>query len=410
MKGSTLPNKRLSKQKIIIFFVLMFSIIFIFILIGIFKNDSKEFVNNDNQFIYSNDANDSNIYDVLDKLKQTNSNLFNKNDNNKNLIIVPPLSSNQSIRFSEKDYVSKSTHLDNKISDFKNTPNTTKLTEVEMGKNQKNLDSEWMYAKSLVYSSKLDNSKIELSKTDTTKTKENEGTNIKETNFFANKYKSLDIEHENINSDIVAAKSNFELKAGSIIPATMINGINSDLPGEVIAIVRENVYDSINRNFLLIPQGSRLVGLYDNNIIYGQQRLVVIWNKLIYPNGDSVNLKAMPGTDLTGYSGFYDLVDNKYWQIFGSSFIIGVISAAMQYSQNNTNSNVQVGGNGVITNANPTVGQTLAGSLGQQLGQTGIMITQKNLNVQPTIIIRSGYQFNVMMTADMVLKPYSSTN
>jgi type IV secretory pathway VirB10-like protein len=203
-------------------------------------------------------------------------------------------------------------------------------------------------------------------------------------------------------SEIIDLKSPYELKAGSVIPSTMINGINSDLPGEVIAFVRNNVYDSVSRQYLLIPQGSKLVGLYDSNVAYGQQRVAVAWNRLIYPNGSSVDLKATPGTDIAGYSGFYDQVDNKYWQIFGTSFIMGVITAGMQYSQNNVNTNVQSGGY-----ANPTVGQTLAGSLGQQLGQTALSVTQKNLNVAPTLIIRQGYQFNIMLTADLILKPWN---
>lgn len=208
-----------------------------------------------------------------------------------------------------------------------------------------------------------------------------------------------------LDSTLQDAKSPFEIKAGSVIPALMINGLNSDLPGQVIAQVRENVYDSVSRRYLLIPQGTKLVGLYDSNVAYGQERILVAWNRLIYPDGSSINLKAMPGTDLEGYSGFYDEVDNKYWQIFGSSFILGVITGALQYSQNNTNANVQVGGVGIASNNNPTIGQTLSGSLGQQLGQTGLSITQKNLNVAPTLIVKPNYPFNIMLTADIVLRP-----
>lgn len=208
-----------------------------------------------------------------------------------------------------------------------------------------------------------------------------------------------------LSSGLSYARSPYEIKAGSIIPATMINGLNSDLPGQIIAQVRENVYDSSTRQYLLIPQGAKLVGLYDSSIIYGQKRVLAAWNRLIYPDGSWINLKAMPGTDLEGYAGFYDEVDNKYWQIFGSSFILGVITAAIQYSQNNTNANVQAGGIGVVTNNNPTIGETLGGSLGQQLGQTGLSITQKNLNVQPTLIVKPNYPFNIMITADMILRP-----
>jgi type IV secretory pathway VirB10-like protein len=211
-----------------------------------------------------------------------------------------------------------------------------------------------------------------------------------------------------LKSEVIDLKSPYQIMAGSIIPAIMINGLNSDLSGQVIAQVRENVYDSSSGKYLLIPQGAKLVGLYDNNIAYGQERILVAWNRLIYANGRSINLKAMPGSDLEGYTGFYDKVDNKYWKIFGSSFIMGVITGAMQYSQNNTNANVQSGGIGVATNNTPTVGNTLSGSLGQQLGQTGLMVTQKNLNVQPTLIIRPGYLFNIMVTADIILRPINT--
>lgn len=209
-----------------------------------------------------------------------------------------------------------------------------------------------------------------------------------------------------LDENIIEPISPYELKAGSVIPSTMINGINSDLPGQVVAQVRENIYNSTTRKYLLIPQGAKLVGVYDSHVLYGQERILVAWNRLIYPNGSSINLKAMPGTDLEGYAGFSDEVDNKYWKLFGTSFIMGVITAGMQYSQNNTNANVQSGGIGVTTNTNPSFGQTLSGSLGQQLGQTGLMVTQKNLNVQPTLIIKPGYLFNIMITADLVLRPY----
>lgn len=200
-------------------------------------------------------------------------------------------------------------------------------------------------------------------------------------------------------TDIEPQHNLHELKAGSIIPATMVNGLNSDLPGVVIAIVRENVYSSITRQFLLIPQGSRLVGSYDSHVIYAQERVAVAWNKLIYPDGSSSNLKAIPGTDIEGYSGFYDQVDNKYWKIFGASFVMGVITGAMQYSQSSNTSNIQ-------SMTTPTVGQTMSSSLGQQMGQTGLMITQKNLNVQPTLVIRPNYAFNIILTSDLTLKPF----
>ena len=188
-----------------------------------------------------------------------------------------------------------------------------------------------------------------------------------------------------------------------IIHSVMLNGLNSELPGSVIALVRGNVYDSITRTYLLIPQGSKLIGSYDSNVIYAQERVAVAWNRIIYPNGSSTNLKAVPGTDIEGYSGFYDQVDNHYFRLFGASFIMGVITGAMEYSQNDTNNSSSIGGN-------PSVGQTMAGSLGQQMGQTGMAITQKNLNVAPTIVIRPNYPFSIIVTSDLRLKPFKKIN
>lgn len=194
-----------------------------------------------------------------------------------------------------------------------------------------------------------------------------------------------------------AALSPYELKAGGLIPAVMISGVNSDLPGEAIAQVRENVYDSKTGRHLLIPQGARLVGLYDAHVAYGQQRVLMAWNRVIFPDGSSFNLKGMPGADMSGYAGFTDQVDNHYTKIFGSSVLLSLISAGVQLSQPNTG--------GSNNNNQPGVSQTLGAALGQQIGQTAMNVTQKNLSIQPTLEIRPGYRFNIMVTADMILSP-----
>lgn len=199
-------------------------------------------------------------------------------------------------------------------------------------------------------------------------------------------------------SQKTAPRSPYEVKAGAIIPAVMIGGINSDLPGQVIAQVRENVYDTKTGEFLLIPQGSRLVGLYDAHVAYGQKRILLAWNRVIYPDGSSFDLKGMPGADKAGYAGFFDQVDNHYRKIFGSAVLMSMISAGVQLSQPNNGSS----GN---NNNTPSVSQTVGAALGQQIGQTAMTITQKNLNIQPTLEVRPGYQFNVMVTADMILPP-----
>ena len=198
-----------------------------------------------------------------------------------------------------------------------------------------------------------------------------------------------------INNKLIDKKS--ILKAGSIIPSLMVNGINSDIPGDVIAIVRDNIYDSITRQYILIPQGAKLVGKYDSNVVYAQDRLAVFWNKLIYPNGRTINLDGVRGSDLSGYSGLYDQVDNHYLRIFGASFVMGVITGAMQYSQSNSYNNQSL-----------TAGQVMSNSLGQQMGQTSLAIVNKNINVKPTIVIRPNYPFNIMIVSDLNLDPYNN--
>jgi type IV secretion system protein TrbI len=196
-----------------------------------------------------------------------------------------------------------------------------------------------------------------------------------------------------LNSGIQHPKSPYEVIAGTVIPATMVGGIDSDLPGEIIGQVRESVYDTATGKYLLIPQGSRLVGVYSSAVTYGQTRVLVAWNRLIYPNGDSIDLGQMPGSDVGGYAGFNDQVNNHYLRIFGSAILASLFSAGAQLSQNNSS-----GSN--------TSGQILAASLGQQANSVGTMLISRGLDIQPTLKIRNGYLFNIMVTKDMVLQPW----
>lgn len=196
----------------------------------------------------------------------------------------------------------------------------------------------------------------------------------------------------------VPADSKHELKAGTLIPGVLISGMNSDLPGQILAQVRENVRDTATGNNILIPMGSKLVGIYDSNIAFGQNRILVAWNRVIYPDGSSLNLKGMPGVDNGGFAGIEDIVDHHYLKIFGSAALMSAISAGVQLSQPNSGM-TSFGG----STQGPGPAQVAAGSLGQQLGQTGMQIIQKNMNIQPTIIIRNGEPFNIFVTADIYL-------
>ncbi|WP_375640480.1 TrbI/VirB10 family protein [Bartonella sp. MM55XZML] len=193
-----------------------------------------------------------------------------------------------------------------------------------------------------------------------------------------------------------AIKASLEIKAGTIIPSVMISGINSDLPGQIIAQVRESIYDSATGQNVLIPMGSRLIGTYDSRVSTGQKRALIAWSRVIYPDGSSLSLGNMPGTDQSGYAGFKDKVNNHYLKIFGNAFLLSVISGASQLSQKTHKT-------GNDDSKTETAKETLAAELGRQWGEVGIEMTRKNLGIQPTIIIRPGYNFNIMVTKDIIL-------
>jgi type IV secretory pathway VirB10-like protein len=188
--------------------------------------------------------------------------------------------------------------------------------------------------------------------------------------------------------------SPYEVKAGTVIPTVLITGINSDLPGQVVGQVRENVYDSVSGNYLLIPQGSRLIAGYDSMVAWGQERVLVCWNRLIRPDGSSVTLDCMPGVDLSGYSGFADDVDNHWWKIISGAALSSLLAATAQRSQ------------GDVTGFQPSLPQAWAGNTAGQINQAGQQLTQKNLQIQPTITIRPGFAVNVLVTKDMIIPPY----
>lgn len=186
--------------------------------------------------------------------------------------------------------------------------------------------------------------------------------------------------------------SKYEIKAGWIIPATLIGGINSDLPGSTMAQVSQNVYDTATGRYLLIPQGTKLVGEYKSNVLYGQQRVLSAWTKLIFPNGDTLSLEGMNGTSPDGYSGFTDEVDNHYFRIFGSAFLMSSITAGIALSDNSSGEKE--------TNADKAMAQAL-----EQMSTVGSEMIKKNMNISPTLKIRPGYKFDIFVTKDIILEP-----
>jgi type IV secretory pathway VirB10-like protein len=189
-------------------------------------------------------------------------------------------------------------------------------------------------------------------------------------------------------------ESPYELQAGTILPTVLVTGINSDLPGPVIGQIRENVYDTVSGNFLLVPQGSRLLAQYDSMVAWGQERVLLCWNRLLFPNGDSMALPCMPAADLAGAAGLTDQVDEHWFRILKGAAVATLLSGTTQALAGNT------------TGFNPTVAQTWAGNAAGTTNQVGQQLTRRDLNVQPTITVRPGFAVNVIVTKDLVLPPY----
>lgn len=198
----------------------------------------------------------------------------------------------------------------------------------------------------------------------------------------------------------VQAPKRLSIITGSVLPATLITGINSDLPGKIIAQVSQNVYDSPTGRFMLVPQGTKIFGTYESGVVYGQERVLVSWNRLIFPDGKTIDIGSMNGTDQAGYSGMNDLVNNHYLRLFTSSFLLSVISAGITYSQDKYTSNNENG---------TTASSAMAQSFGSQMGNTALQMIQKNMNISPTLEIRPGFKINVMVTKDIIFsKPYQN--
>ena len=189
--------------------------------------------------------------------------------------------------------------------------------------------------------------------------------------------------------------SPYLVMAGTAIPAEMAGGINSDLPGMVIGQVAENVYDTATGRFLLIPQGSRLIGSYDNMVSNGQTRVGVIWNRIIFPDTESIDLGSMEGADQGGHAGFHDLVNTHFWSKIGNALLISIAGAGVQLSQ------PKPPVNGYYNSQ-----QIAAAALGQQFGELGQEYARAGLSIPNTLEIRPGYRFVVMVNKDMHLRPY----
>lgn len=203
-----------------------------------------------------------------------------------------------------------------------------------------------------------------------------------------------------LNSRLESPNSRYELRAGGVIPGVMISGISSELPGQIIGQVSQNVYDTATGKYLLIPQGTKLFGIYSSDVSFGQNSVLVAWQRLVFPDGKALDIGSMPGADSAGFAGFRDKTDHHYAKIYGSALLMSGIVAGITYSQDSNQSNP-------FGYSQPTAGSVLSQALGQQLGEVTSQLVSKNLNVSPTINVRPGYRFNIIVVKDLPFKqPY----
>jgi type IV secretory pathway VirB10-like protein len=193
---------------------------------------------------------------------------------------------------------------------------------------------------------------------------------------------------------VVAPASTYVVQAGNIIPAALITGIRSDLPGQITAQVTENVYDSPTARFLLIPQGTRLIGIYDSQVAFGQSRVLLVWTRLIMPNGRSIVLERQPGADAAGYAGLEDEVDNHWGALFKAALLSTLLGVGSEL------------GSTTGTGTNSDVITALRRGSSDSLNQTGQKVVQRNLDIQPTLTVRPGFPVRVIVNRDLVLEPY----
>jgi type IV secretory pathway VirB10-like protein len=187
--------------------------------------------------------------------------------------------------------------------------------------------------------------------------------------------------------------SPYVVQAGTVIPAALITGMQSDLPGQITAQVTENVYDTPTGRSLLIPQGARLLGVYDSQVSFGQSRILLVWTRLILPNGYSIVLERQPGADAAGRAGLEDGVDHHWGALLKAALVSTILAVGSELGSDQNESDIA---------------RALRRGAGDTANQAGQQIVRRNLNIQPTLTIRPGFPVRVLVNRDLVLEPYRS--
>lgn len=193
--------------------------------------------------------------------------------------------------------------------------------------------------------------------------------------------------------------SPYQLMAGTLLSAAMVTGLNSDLPGQAIATITEPVYDTVTGRKLLIPQGSKLMGQYDSQVSYGQSRILLVWNRVVMPDGSSIVLDRLSGTDTQGFAGLEDEVNNHWGKLLAGAALSTLLGVGAELGSQNS---------GLTNSGSQTVVVATSRSAEESVNQVGQQITRRNLNVQPTLTVRPGFPVRVIVNKDIVLRPYGT--
>lgn len=183
--------------------------------------------------------------------------------------------------------------------------------------------------------------------------------------------------------------SPYQVMAGTMIPAVLVTGVNSDLPGQVIGQVTEPVYDTVTGRYLLIPQGAKLIGRYDSVIAYGQSRALIVWSRIILPDGSSIRIENLPAADAAGYAGLTDRVNNHTLRLFTAAALSSLISVGAE-----------------LSDEDDRIARALRDAVQDGASRAGNEVLRRQLSVQPTITIRPGWRLRVIVHQDLVLRPY----
>jgi len=200
-----------------------------------------------------------------------------------------------------------------------------------------------------------------------------------------------EVDHRTTSAErLTSPVSPYVVQAGSVISAALITGLRSDLPAQVTAQVTENVYDSPTGRILLVPQGSRLIADYDDQVGFGQRRVLLAWTRLILPDGRSIVLERQPAGDAAGFGGLQDKVNEHWVGLAKAAGLSTLLSFGAELASNSDDDLVRALREG---------GQTTFNQAGQE-------IVRRQLNIPPTLTIRPGFPVRVLVSRDLVLEPW----